>query len=50
MIQSGIAMEAGRLLTLLLLGTAGLWLILVLLGFAGLVALTMALLWAWRCR
>jgi tight adherence protein B len=43
-IQSGVTMEAGRLLTLLLLGTAGLWLILVLLGFAGLVALTLALL------
>jgi tight adherence protein B len=42
-IQSGIAMEAGRLLTLLLLGTAGLSLILMLLGFAGLVALSVAL-------
>ena len=43
-IQSGIAMEAGRLLTLLLLGTAGLSLILMLLGFPGLTALTLALL------
>ena len=43
-IRSGIGMEAGRLLTLLVLGTAGLWLILVLLGFAGLTALTMGLL------
>ena len=43
-IQSGIAMEAGRLLTLLLLGTAGLSLILMLLGFPGLTALTVALL------
>jgi tight adherence protein B len=42
-IQSGIAMEAGRLLTLLVLGTAGLALILMLLGFAGTTALTMAL-------
>jgi tight adherence protein B len=42
-IQSGIAMEAGRLLTLLLLGTAGLSLILMLLGSAGLTALTLAL-------
>jgi tight adherence protein B len=43
-IQSGIAMEAGRLLTLLLLGTAGLSLILTLLGFPGLTVLTLALL------
>jgi tight adherence protein B len=43
-IQSGIATAPGRLLTLLLLGTAGLSLILMLLGFAGLTALTLALL------
>lgn len=43
-IQSGIAMEADRLLTLLLVGTAGLSLILVLLGFPGLTVLTLALL------
>jgi tight adherence protein B len=43
-IQSGIAIEAGRLLTLLLLGAAGLWLILMLLGFAGLTAVILALL------
>jgi tight adherence protein B len=42
-IQSGITMEAGRLLVALLLGTAGLFLVLMLLGFAGLVALVMAL-------
>jgi tight adherence protein B len=42
-IQSGIAMEPGRLLMLLLLGTAGLSLILMLLGFAGLTSLTLAL-------
>ena len=43
-IQSGITMEAGRLLTLLLLGTAGLSSILMLLGFAGVIALSVALL------
>jgi tight adherence protein B len=42
-IQSGIAMGAGRLLVVLLLGTAGLFLVLMLLGFAGLVALVLAL-------
>jgi tight adherence protein B len=43
-IQSGIATEPGRLLTLLLLGTAALSLILMLLGFAGLTAVILALL------
>lgn len=43
-IQSGIAMDARRLLTALLLGTVGLLLILMLLGFAGPVALSLALL------
>lgn len=42
-IQSGIALEAGRLLVMLLLAAAGLVLILMVLGFAGLVALPMAL-------
>jgi len=36
-------MEAGRLLSILLLGTAGLFLVLMVLGFAGLVALSLAL-------
>jgi tight adherence protein B len=43
-IQSGITTGAGRLLTLLLLGTGGLWLIMMLLGFAGFVAFTTSLL------
>jgi tight adherence protein B len=42
-IQSGISMEAGRLLVVLLLGTVGLFLILMVLGLAGLVALVLAL-------
>ena len=42
-IHSGITMEAGRLLSMLLLGTAGLFLVLMVLGFAGLVALILAL-------
>ena len=42
-IQAGLTMEAGRLLVVLLLGTAGLFLILKLLGFAGLTALVLAL-------
>jgi len=42
-IHSGITMEAGRLLSILLLGTAGLFLVLMVLGFAGLVALSLAL-------
>jgi tight adherence protein B len=42
-IQSGITMEARRLLVLLVLGTAGVFLFLMVLGFAGLVALVMAL-------
>jgi tight adherence protein B len=42
-IQSGITMEAGRLLVALILGTAGLFLTLTVLGFAGLVAVILAL-------
>jgi tight adherence protein B len=42
-IQSGITMEAGRLLVALLLGTAGLFLTLMVLGFTGHVALILAL-------
>jgi tight adherence protein B len=42
-IQSGISMEAGRLLAILLLGAAGFFLILMMLGFAGLVAFVLAL-------
>jgi len=42
-IQSGITMEAGRLLVVLSLGTAGFFLILMMLGFAGLAALVLAL-------
>jgi tight adherence protein B len=42
-IQSAIAMEAGRLLVVLLLGTVGLFLILAVLGLAALVALVLAL-------
>jgi tight adherence protein B len=42
-LQSGITMEAGRLLGTLLLGTAGLFVILMVLGFAGIVALILAL-------
>jgi tight adherence protein B len=42
-IQSGITIEGGRLLSMLLLGTAGLFLVLMVLGFAGLVALSLAL-------
>jgi tight adherence protein B len=42
-IQSGITIEAGRLLSLLLLGTAGFFLVLMVLGLAGLVALSLAL-------
>jgi tight adherence protein B len=42
-IQSGITMEAARLLIVLLLSTAGFFLILMLLGFAGLVAFILAL-------
>ena len=42
-IQSGITMEAGRLLVVLLMGSAGFFLILMVLGFAGHVALLLAL-------
>jgi tight adherence protein B len=42
-VQSGIATEAGRLLMVLLMSTAGLFLILLVLGFAGHVALLLAL-------
>jgi tight adherence protein B len=42
-IQSGISMEARRLLVVLLLGSVGVFLILTVLGFAGLVALVLAL-------
>jgi tight adherence protein B len=42
-IQSGIAMDAGHLLTVLALGTAGLFLILMLLGLASSTALILAL-------
>jgi tight adherence protein B len=42
-IQSGITMEAGRLLAVLLVGTVGLFLLLTMLGFAGLVAAVLAL-------
>jgi tight adherence protein B len=42
-IQSGITTDAGRLLTLLLMGTAALFLILMVLGLAGLIALALAL-------
>jgi tight adherence protein B len=42
-IQSGIAIEPGRLLVVLLLGTAGVFLALMLLGFAGPIALILAL-------
>ena len=42
-IQSGVTVEAGRLLVVLLLGAAGLFLVLTLLGFAGLVAFVVAL-------
>ena len=42
-LQSGITMDAGRLLIVLLLSTAGVFLMLMLLGFAGLVALVLAL-------
>ncbi|HSA81557.1 MAG TPA: type II secretion system F family protein [Geminicoccaceae bacterium] len=41
--QSGIATEAGRLLVVLLMSTAGLFLILMVLGFAGHVAFLLAL-------
>ena len=41
-IQSGVTVEAGRLLIILLLGTAGLLAVLMLLGFAGLVAFILA--------
>ena len=43
-IQSGITMQAGRLLTFLLGGAAGLFSILMLLGFAGVIALSLALI------
>jgi tight adherence protein B len=42
-IQSGISMEAGRLLVILLMSTAGFFLLLMVLGFAGHVALLLAL-------
>ena len=42
-LQSGITMEAGRLLVVLLMSTAGLCVILMVLGFAGHVALLLAL-------
>ena len=42
-LHSGIPMEAGRLLGILLLGTAGVFLLMMVLGFGGRVALVLAL-------
>jgi tight adherence protein B len=42
-LHSGIPMEAGRLLGILLLGAAGVFLLMMVLGFAGRVALILAL-------
>ncbi len=43
-IQSGITVEAGRLLVMFLLAAAGLFVVLMVLGFASLIALPLALI------